>query len=529
MKYLLFSILVVSTSASFLARVRNHWEEKTRKPECHLEFEDVTEPQCETSTEQVCWEELKNQCKTEYSTSCQTEYSTKCKTEYEELCEIVEREQCHTEHEEQCHDEFVEECKTEYTEECQDEPEEKCHTETSQECTTEYDEVCSIDYEQPCHQEWVEKCKEVPDCRTEWQEECHTVQVKVDDKPKVTKWKRHAVDEMETADVEEESLEGRRKRSLATAAAVFGAGAVKATVVGAAAGAAIGGVVLPGAIGYGLGRKVGAGARKLVQIKSDLVQRKRDRFGRSVYELAEEEIVDMDMERLKELSEDAEEERGTAAEAISRQKRTIPGLGAVAAAGTGPLVAGHFAKKLGFKAGLHHALKGKDVKQALVKKPTAKVEKDPVCKQVPVERCTTSKQCDQVQVEKCEKVPVETCDQVPNTKCRSIPQEICNVVTNTHCKKVPHQICDEVPHKRCESVPHKVCEIIPEEKCWKEPSETCWDEPVQKCHQVPEERCWQEPHQSCRDEPRDICHDKTVRLEKKVCVHETKKTEVPTW
>ena len=461
----------------------------------------------------------------------------------------MEREQCHTELDEvclscllivslilsysqQCHDEFVEECKTEYTEECENEPEEKCHTETSQECTTDYDEVCSLDYAESCHQEWVEKCKEVPDCRTEWQEECQ---------PKSTKWKRHAVDEMETADVEEDSLEGRQKRSLATAAAVFGAGAVKATVVGAAAGAAIGGVVLPGAIGYGLGRKVGAGAKKLVQIKSDLVQRKRDRFGRSVDELAEEEIVDM--ERLKELSEGAEEKRGTAAEAISRQKRTIPGLGAVAAAipalgavaaaplvaavGTGPLVAGHFAKKLGFKAGLHHALKGKDVKQALVKKPKAIVKQDPVCKQVPVERCTTSKQCDQVQVEKCERVPVEACEQVPNTKCRSIPQEICNVVTNTHCKKVPHQICDEVPHKRCESVPHKVCEIIPEEKCRKEPSERCWEEPVQKCHQVPEERCWQvgtelsnldlllaqtiqEPHQSCRDEPRDICHDKTV-------------------
>merc|ERR1719341_2185124 len=451
MKCLLLSILVVSTSASFLARVRNHWDEKTRKPECHIEFEDVTEPHCETSTEQVCWEELKNQCKTEYSTSCQTEYNTQCKTEFEELCELVEREQCHTELDEQCHDEFVEECKTEYTEECENEPEEKCHTETSQECTTEYDEVCSIDYAQSCHQEWVEKCKEVPDCRTEWQEECDT-------KPKSTKWKRHAIDEMEPADVEEESLEGRQKRSLATAAAVFGAGAVKATVVGAAAGAAIGGVVLPGAIGYGLGRKVGAGAKKLVQIKSDLVQRKRDRFGRSVDELAEEEIVDM--ERLKELSEGAEEERGTAAEANSRQKRTIPGLGAVASAipalgavaaaplvaavGTGPLVAGHFAKKLGFKAGLHHALKGKDVKQALVKKPKATVKQDPVCKQVPVERCTTSKQCDQVQVEKCEKVPVETCEQVPNT----------------HCKKVPHQTCDKVPHTRCEPVSHKVCEII---------------------------------------------------------------------
>ena len=53
MKCLLFTLLVVSTSASFLARVRNHWEEKTRKPECHIEFEDVTEPHCETSTEQV--------------------------------------------------------------------------------------------------------------------------------------------------------------------------------------------------------------------------------------------------------------------------------------------------------------------------------------------------------------------------------------------------------------------------------------------------------------------------------------------
>merc|ERR1712126_786524 len=43
----------------------------------------------------------------------------------------------------------------------------------------------------------------------------------------------------------------------------------------------------------------------------------------------------MDMGRLKELSEGAEEERGTVAEeAISRQKRTIPGLaGPVAALG----------------------------------------------------------------------------------------------------------------------------------------------------------------------------------------------------
>merc|ERR1711885_129402 len=177
------------------------------------------------------------------------------------------------------------------------------------------------------------------------------------------------------------------------------------------------------------------------------------------------------MGRLKELSEGAEEEHGTAAaEAISRQKRTIPGLAGpvaalgaaaagavplVAAVGTGPLVAGHFAKKLGFKAGLLHALKGKNVKQALVKKPQVKVKQDPVCKQVPVERCTTSKQCEQVSVEKCKKVPHQICEKVPNTKCRSIPQEICNVVTNKHCTEVPHQICEKVAHPRCVSVPHK--------------------------------------------------------------------------
>merc|ERR1719317_1026476 len=53
MKFLLLAIFVVSTHASFLARVRNHWEEKTKKPECHIEFEDVTEPHCETITEQI--------------------------------------------------------------------------------------------------------------------------------------------------------------------------------------------------------------------------------------------------------------------------------------------------------------------------------------------------------------------------------------------------------------------------------------------------------------------------------------------
>ena len=53
MKYFLLTFIMVSTNASFLARVRNHWEEKTKRPECHIEFEDVTEPHCETITEQV--------------------------------------------------------------------------------------------------------------------------------------------------------------------------------------------------------------------------------------------------------------------------------------------------------------------------------------------------------------------------------------------------------------------------------------------------------------------------------------------
>merc|ERR1719250_318374 len=91
MRLLLITLFLAPACTGFLARVRDHFEKKFKKPECHLEWEDVTTPHCETSHEQVCEEEYKNQCKTEYNTSCQTEYITQCETEYEELCETTER------------------------------------------------------------------------------------------------------------------------------------------------------------------------------------------------------------------------------------------------------------------------------------------------------------------------------------------------------------------------------------------------------------------------------------------------------
>merc|ERR1719397_1209056 len=198
---------------------------------------------------------------------------------------------------------------------------------------------------------------------------------------------------------------------------------------------------------------------------------------------------------------------------------------------TGAVVGGHIAKKLGFSAGLAIGLGSK--KLALKKKAAPKAvhhkshhkavhhksKQETVCNNVPVKRCTSTKQCEKVPWQKCEKLPVKNCKQVPNTKCWTTPHEVCTTVLDTQCKQVPHETCHQVPKQRCVSVPNQVCVSIPEKKCWKEP--------VQKCHQVPEEKCWQEPHQKCWDEPREHCHDKTVRVEKKICVHETKKTEVP--
>merc|ERR1712112_163114 len=113
MKFLYVLLFVAPSCLGFLAhiqKIRDHISAKLKKPECHVEWEDVTTPHCETYDEQVCVEEFQNQCHTEFSTSCQTEFNTQCKTEYQE--------------------------------ECQDIPREACHTESSQECSTEYSEVC---------------------------------------------------------------------------------------------------------------------------------------------------------------------------------------------------------------------------------------------------------------------------------------------------------------------------------------------------------------------------------------------------
>merc|ERR1712055_415843 len=196
----------------------DHVSAKLKKPECHVEWEDVTTPHCETYNEQVCVEEFQNQCHTEFSTSWQTEYNTQCKTEYQELCETTDHQKCHTEHDQQCHEEFSEECKTEYSEECRDIPREACHTESSQECSTKYSEVCETEHEQACHTEYSEECRDEPECWVEEKEECQDVQIKVQHrdlhqpKQKWSKWKRsvdgEVLDAEDVGDVDDEEEDG---------------------------------------------------------------------------------------------------------------------------------------------------------------------------------------------------------------------------------------------------------------------------------------------------------------------------------
>merc|ERR1719308_491774 len=89
MKSLYVLCFVVPSCFGFLAhiqKIRDHVSAKLKKPECHVEWEDVTTPHCETYDEQVCVEEFQKQCHTEFSTSCQTEYNTKCHTEHDQQC-----------------------------------------------------------------------------------------------------------------------------------------------------------------------------------------------------------------------------------------------------------------------------------------------------------------------------------------------------------------------------------------------------------------------------------------------------------
>merc|ERR1719237_1713701 len=233
MRLLLIAFFLAPACTGFLARVRDHFEKKFKKPECHLEWEDVTTPHCKTTYEQVCVEEFKNQCKTEYNTSCQTEYVTQCETEYEELCETTERQRCRTEHEQQCREEFSEECQTEYSEQCLEEPREACHT------------------------EYTEQCKDVPECWEEQQEECHTVQVKVHhEQPEHKKWKRSSGEEGMYGESDVETTGGKKKRSTIALAA---AGALGAS--------AIAGAVTGAHLGQKLGFAGGLGVSKAIYLK----------------------------------------------------------------------------------------------------------------------------------------------------------------------------------------------------------------------------------------------------------------------
>ena len=61
MRLLLIAFFLAPACTGFLARVRDHFEKKSdqlekkfKKPGCHLEWEDVTPPHCETTQEQVC-------------------------------------------------------------------------------------------------------------------------------------------------------------------------------------------------------------------------------------------------------------------------------------------------------------------------------------------------------------------------------------------------------------------------------------------------------------------------------------------
>ena len=53
MRLLLIAFFLAPACSGFLARVRDHFEKKFKKPECHLEWEDVVTPHCETKHEQV--------------------------------------------------------------------------------------------------------------------------------------------------------------------------------------------------------------------------------------------------------------------------------------------------------------------------------------------------------------------------------------------------------------------------------------------------------------------------------------------
>ena len=63
MKLVYIALFVVPACTGFFAQIRDrvvdHFEQKLKRPECHVEWEDVTTPHCETHHEQVLRSDVK--------------------------------------------------------------------------------------------------------------------------------------------------------------------------------------------------------------------------------------------------------------------------------------------------------------------------------------------------------------------------------------------------------------------------------------------------------------------------------------
>merc|ERR1711972_1228610 len=170
--WLLSCLLLVLTfhqSSGGLKKLLKHFQ---KEEECHVVWEEHSQPHCSTTYEQECHTTHEEQCSTEYETECRQEVKTECKTEYEDVCKTKHVEQCRTENERRCETQHEERCSTEYTEEC-----------------------------------WEEKervCKSVPDCHAVWEVQCSGGS---------KKYKRSA-EEVTEAEVTEAELESMSSKEI---------------------------------------------------------------------------------------------------------------------------------------------------------------------------------------------------------------------------------------------------------------------------------------------------------------------------
>merc|ERR1719167_2042002 len=189
----LFLVLTFHQSSGGLKKLLKHFQ---KEEECHVVWEEHSQPHCSTTYEQ--------ECNTEYETECRQEVKTECKTEYEDVCKTEHFEQCKTEHEEQCVLEHEERCTTEYEEICKIEQTEQCRTENERRCETQHEERCSTEYTEECWEEKERVCKSVPDCHAVWEVQCSGGS---------KKYKRSAEDVTE-AEVTEAELESMSSKEI---------------------------------------------------------------------------------------------------------------------------------------------------------------------------------------------------------------------------------------------------------------------------------------------------------------------------